>query len=41
MVLIRTKEFVVNVPDYYVEMPMFSDMDNNVSMELEITEQAF
>lgn len=41
MVLIRTQDFVVGVPDYYVEMPMFSDMDNNVSMELEITEQAF
>lgn len=41
MVLIRTQDFVVGVPDYYIEMPMFSDMDNNVSMELEITEQAF
>jgi hypothetical protein len=41
MVLIRTQEFVSNVPDYYVELPLYSDMNDNVSMEIEITEQAF
>jgi hypothetical protein len=40
LVLIRTEEFVSNVPDYYIEKPLFSDFDNNVSMKLEITEQA-
>lgn len=41
MVLIRTQEFVVNIPDYYIEKPLFSDLNDNVSMEIEITEQAF
>lgn len=41
MVLIRTESFVVGVPDYYVEKPLYSDMNSNVSMEIEITEQAF
>lgn len=41
MVLIRTEEFISNVPGYYVEKPLYSDMDDNVSMEIEITEQAF
>lgn len=40
-VLIRTDEFVANVPGYYVEKPLFSDINDNVAMELEITEQAF
>jgi hypothetical protein len=40
MVLIRTQQFVSNVPDYYVELPMFSDYNDNVSMEIEITQQA-
>lgn len=40
MVLIRTEEFVVNVPDYYTEKPLYSDYDSNVSMEILITEQA-
>lgn len=40
MVLIRTEEFVVNVPGYYVEKPLYSDTYDNVSMEIEITEQA-
>jgi hypothetical protein len=41
MVLIRTEQFIVNVPDYYIEKPLYSDYDDNVSMEIEITEQAF
>ncbi len=41
MVLIRTQEFVSNVPDYYIEKPLYSDMNDNVAMEIEITEQAF
>lgn len=41
MVLIRTEEFVNNVPGYYTERPLYSDMYDNISMEVEITEQAF
>lgn len=41
MVLIRTEDFVTGVSDYYIEKPIFSDMDSNISMEIEITEQAF
>ena len=41
MVLIRTEEFVSNTPGYYVEKPLYSDMNDNVSMQIEITEQAF
>lgn len=41
MVMIRTEEFVVGAPDYYVELPLYSDMNDNVAMEVEITEQAF
>lgn len=41
MVLIRTEEFVSNVPGYYVELPLYSDYDNNISMEIEITQQGF
>lgn len=41
MVLVRTEEFVTGIPDYYVEKPLYSDMYNNVAMEIEITEQAF
>ena len=40
-VLIRTEDFVSNVPGYYVEKPLYSDMNDNVAMEIEITEQAF
>jgi hypothetical protein len=40
MVIIRTEEFVVGAPDYYIEKPMYSDMNDNISMELIITEQA-
>jgi len=40
MVLIRTEDFVSNIPGYYLERPLYSDMNSNVSMELEITEQA-
>lgn len=41
MVLIRTEDFVAGVADYYVEKPLYSDMNNNVAMEIQITEQAF
>jgi hypothetical protein len=41
IVLIRTQEFVSNAPDYYVEKPLYSDMNDNVAMQIEITEQAF
>lgn len=41
MVLIRTEEFIVGAPDYYIERPLYTDFDDNVSMEIEITEQAF
>lgn len=41
MTLIRTEDFVANVADYYVEKPMYTDLDNNVAMEIDITEQAF
>jgi len=41
MVLIRTEEFVSNIPGYYIEKPLYSDMNDNISMEIEITEQAF
>lgn len=41
IVLIRTQEFVSNVPGYYIEKPLYSDMNDNVAMEIEITEQAF
>lgn len=41
IVLVRTENFVSNVPDYYIEKPIFSDFDNNISMEIEITEQAY
>lgn len=41
IVLIRTQEFVSNIPDYYIEKPLYSDMNDNVAMQIEITEQAF
>lgn len=41
MVLIRTQEFVSNVPDYYVEKPLYSNMNDDVALQIEITEQAF
>lgn len=41
IVLIRTQEFVNNIPGYYIEKPLYSDLNDNVSMQLEITEQAF
>jgi len=40
-VLIRTQEFVDNIPGYYVEKPLYTDMYSDVAMELYITEQAF
>jgi hypothetical protein len=41
IVLIRTQDFVSNSPDYYVEKPLYSDMNDNVAMQIDITEQAF
>ena len=41
MAMIRTEDFIDKVPDYYIEKPMYSDYNNNVEMELIITEQAF
>ena len=41
MVIIRTEDFVATEADYYVEKPVFSDMYNNVSMEVQITDQAY
>jgi len=41
IVLIRTQEFVSNIPGYYIEKPLYSDLNDNVAMEIEITEQAF
>lgn len=41
IVLIRTQDFVEGVPDYYIEKPLYSDLNDNVSMQLVITEQAF
>lgn len=40
IVLIRTQEFVDNIPGYYIEKPLFSDLNDNVAMQLEITDQA-
>lgn len=40
-VLIQAQNFVTNVEDYCVEKPMFVDFDDNVAMELELTEQAY
>ncbi len=39
--IIRTQRFVINQPDVYVEKPMFSDMDDNIAMQIDITEQAY
>lgn len=41
MVLIRTEQFVAGVNDYIVQKPLYSDMYDNITMEIEITEQAF
>ena len=41
MAMIRTEDFIDKVADYYIEKPMYSDYNNNVEMELVITEQAF
>lgn len=41
IVLIRTENFVENIPGYYIEKPLYSDMNDNVAMQLQITEQAF
>jgi hypothetical protein len=40
-VLIRTEEFVAGIPDYYVEKPLYSNLHDDVAMQIEITEQAF
>lgn len=39
--LIRTQEFVDQIPGYYIEKPLYSDLNDNVGMQLVITEQAF
>lgn len=41
IVLIRTQEFVDQIPGYYIEKPLYSDLNDNVGMQLVITEQAF
>ena len=41
LVLIRTEEFVVGASDYLKEKPLYVDMNDNVAMQLNITEQAF
>jgi hypothetical protein len=41
MVLIRTEQFIVGVNDYILQKPLYSDTNDNISMEIEITEQAF
>jgi hypothetical protein len=40
MVLIRTEDFVSSEPGFYIEKPLFSDLNSNISMEIKITEQA-
>jgi hypothetical protein len=40
MVLISTEQFVVGSVDEYIQKPLYSDLQDNVSMEIEITEQA-
>lgn len=40
MVLIRTQDFVLGQPGYYVEKPLYSDLGDNIAMEIEITDQA-
>lgn len=39
-VLIRTQPFAEGYPGYNQNLPLYSDMNDNVQMELEITEQA-
>lgn len=41
MVLISTEDFIVGVSDYTMEKPLYTDLNDNISMEIEITEQAF
>lgn len=41
IVLIRTDNFIANINDYFLEKPMFTDFENNVAMDLEITDQAY
>jgi len=41
IVLIRTEDFVANVPGYYVEKPLYSNLNDDVALQIEITEQAF
>jgi len=41
MVLISTEAFVADTVGDYIERPLYSDLNDNVSMEIEITEQAF
>jgi hypothetical protein len=41
MVLIASKPFVTGSLDQFTDHALYSDMNNNVAMDLEITEQAF
>jgi hypothetical protein len=41
LVLIRTQEFVQDIPGYYIEKPLYSDLNDDVAMQIQITEQAF
>ncbi len=41
MVMIRTEDFVAGIPGYYVEKPLYSNLHDDVALEIEITEQAF
>jgi hypothetical protein len=39
--LIRIEEFVEGIPGYNMEKPLYTDLNDDVVMKLEITEQAF
>jgi hypothetical protein len=41
VVLIRTEQFIAGVNDYLMEKPLYTDLNDDVAMQLEITEQAF
>ena len=40
LILIRTEVSIADLSDYRLEKPMFSDFENNISMDLEVTDQA-
>ncbi len=41
LTLIRSQEFVSNIPDVYIDKPLYSDINDNVAMSLIVTEQGF